>query len=1029
MAKVTVAQAAARARPRARRRTARVPASVTLGLWRAKRMWPLLALAQLGVLASVALLCAVPLFARVATVAGLRSALTSSPNIPWFSPHGATNDPSQAHLDDAERRITAVLRQDFAPFGLDTPPTVALTTDFFPFSMAGAAPSGGLALYGTPEATLADTMRVLRGRLPLPAATGLEVALPAGTAQALGADVGSRITLGNPSAANSTLVPLTVVGIVEPSLPAAHSYTLQTNNLEPIGYDRRLWAVVSTDAVSRSPIQWGAIDLGSKDFRGPPDQRPAFWTVTWSYRAALTHLEQIDLSDPEHYQKLRWQSGVALQGPVGLSQFFVDSGAPDLLYTYATRVMYAQVLTFLLLLVAVGLALLFMGVMARALVERQAALIATLRSRGASIRQISGAFLGQGVSLGIVALLAGPLLALVVVRAVAGALLPAESRGALAALGGNPLEVAAGVLPVALVAAVVTVIGMLWAVRRAAKRNILSLRQEATRASGKPLWQRLYLDVVAALLALLGYGAFTLATALGTAGRSMDAERTSYSIAPLALLAPPFLAVAAALLFLRLFPLAVRVGERLALRRPGAAPMLALAQLARASQRATGIILLLALSACFALLTLDTTTTTAQRVQDVAAHRAGADFSGGVAGSSSGGQPRSARNLVAAYEAVPGVVAASAGYRANVTQMRLDFSDPTRKPINENPPIIQIVAVEPDTFARTALWNEQDSPTPLADLTAALRAARAQATATGVVPALVDAQLWKTLGLREGAMFSLPTPYRASGELRYVALRRVENIPTTMASTGFNFGPAAGGILVDYETFAAAYARATADTSAAPVAPNFVWLKTKDDATSLASVRDAVAGGPLRLADLQLANEPSPRVADRRALIATLRSDPMYLNVTGALGFGAVAGLLLALVGVLVSTWLWAREQTMALALLRALGMVPRQVRRVLLWEQGLVAFTALVVGGALGVAMTVVVTPTLVDLMFTSNLGSAVYGVVQGNGPPVRLAFSAPLIALLLGGLALACGMMAAGVAGRAMRSAGSQTLRLSED
>lgn len=607
-----------------------------------------------------------------------------------------------------------------------------------------------------------------------------------------------------------------------------------------------------------------------------------------------------------------------------------------------------------------------------------------------------------------------------------------ECRGvlaasALAALDGGWFQTAASGALFAVIAGVITVAGTFWTVRRAARRNVYVAGQEATRATAKPLWQRLYLDVIAALLALLGYGAFTLAMTLTTADPTLDSERTRYLLSPLALLAPPFLTIAAALLFLRLFPVALRLGERLVMGRRGAPALLALTQLARASRPALRITLLLALALGFTLFTLNTLTTAGQRITDVALHQAGADFSGSPAASGSDATPAA---LAGKYRAIPGAVSATAGYRTGILQHRQQQDASGNF---DNPPILQLVAVDADTFAGTALWSTEDSSQPLADLMALLRAGRARAETEHVVPALLDAQLWKTLGLREGQTFTLPTPDQDTGEMQFIALKEVQRIPTTMSSTGFNFGPPTGGMLVDYESFAAAYASATASATSAdgaPVilAPNFVWLDTKSDAASLANVRAALAGGPLQLTSLQPRDGLAVPVSDRRALIAALHADPMYLDVNGTLALGATAALALALLGTLVAVWLWMREQMTARALLRALGMGPRHLRRTLLCEQGIVFAAAVALGIALGALLTAVASATLVDLMFNDILSSGSDSASVADAPPVRLALSAPLLALGLAAVVIMLAAVAVVIARRAARAALAPVLRLNE-
>ena len=62
-----------------RRRRALVPPSVTLAFWRLRQAWGLLFMTAIGMIASVTLVCAVPLYSQIAATAGLRGILSTPP--------------------------------------------------------------------------------------------------------------------------------------------------------------------------------------------------------------------------------------------------------------------------------------------------------------------------------------------------------------------------------------------------------------------------------------------------------------------------------------------------------------------------------------------------------------------------------------------------------------------------------------------------------------------------------------------------------------------------------------------------------------------------------------------------------------------------------------------------------------------------------------------------------------------------------------------------------------------------------------
>src|SRR5207247_6648962 len=89
------------------------------------------------------------------------------------------------------------------------------------------------------------------------------------------------------------------------------------------------------------------------------------------------------------------------------------------LQLYRSRITVAQLPVTSLSLLVLGLVLFFVSMMAELLIEPLTNAIAILRSRGASPRQVLNSLLTQSTGLGIIALIAGPLLAIFLVRMLA----------------------------------------------------------------------------------------------------------------------------------------------------------------------------------------------------------------------------------------------------------------------------------------------------------------------------------------------------------------------------------------------------------------------------------------------------------------------------------------------------------------------------------------------------------------------------------------------------------------------------------
>jgi hypothetical protein len=123
-----------------------------------------------------------------------------------------------------------------------------------------------------------------------------------------------------------------------------------------------------------------------------------------------------------------------------------------------------------------------------------------------------------------------------------------------------------------------------------------------------------------------------------------------------------------------------------------------------------------------------------------------------------------------------------------------------------------------------------------------------------------------------------------------------------------------------------------------------------------------LAVDPDRADDVASALRSSPIVAtsviERSVVSANLSGDPLGLGVIGILGLGSLAALVFASIGFLVSATVSISERIGEFALLKALGLAPRQL---LLWlsiENLLLLATGLILGTLLGLLLAYLVLP-----------------------------------------------------------------------
>jgi len=219
----------------------------------------------------------------------------------------------------------------------------------------------------------------------------------------------------------------------------------------------------------------------------------------------------------------------------GRAQFVDNLG--DSLSTAAGDALYAETL-FIMLAVPgalIGLGLAYVAALGAA--ERERRELALLRARGASRRRLVGLAAAESVALGIPAGVLGAVLALGALRLLVPNAVHADATLLGAAFGTSVLVAVAGALA-----------ARLGAGASVLTRDVPESRR-SVRRRGKPLWERLYLDVAA----LAGSGlVYWLTARTGFSAVVNPDSNPTLSLSVYMFLAPALLWIGAALLLVRL---------------------------------------------------------------------------------------------------------------------------------------------------------------------------------------------------------------------------------------------------------------------------------------------------------------------------------------------------------------------------------------------------------------------------------------------------------------------------------------------
>ena len=523
------------------------------------------------------------------------------------------------------------------------------------------------------------------GRFPGPDTTatshgapGVEVALSSQAAAAFDVSIGDTFVLHPFWRDDLPPVEVTVVGLIAQTDPEAEYWGRRTDYFFVDRLDPPTYMFFMPEETLRGAI-----------LDHIPDITARLETL------AYFDLTAIDSGDAELLaQRLRSLERSIVEG---VDRARMLSEMLVLLDTFGEREFFAQVPLLVMTLQIVAIVLYYLVMVAALLVDRQATEVALLKSRGAGARHVLGIYVLEGLILAGIGLAVGPPLAAGVVSLLGltpafdglsgGGLLDTKLTGAAyawAALGAG----------LAFLALLVPVLG-------AARRSIVQQRQALSRPS-ESAFHRYYLDLVVVVVAALLFFQLESSDSLVTEELFGD---LSYN--PLLLLAPAVFLVTVAVVFLRLFPLVVRVVDGATARFNNTPLQLGLWQLMRAPLGHSRLVLLLILATAIGMFAATFGATLDRSFDDRAAYLAGAPLR--LAGLDA--NERGADSLAEEFESREDVATASAVLR---TSVRYELTD-------RNLVEVELLGLDPAELPDVAWFRDDLADESLTALLAPLR--------------------------------------------------------------------------------------------------------------------------------------------------------------------------------------------------------------------------------------------------------------------------------------------------------------------
>lgn len=1033
---------------RATRSSFALTAIISLAFGRVRQTSFLMSVTTLGMVAAIVIVCAVPAFTSVMNTTGLRSMLESNVANAEIEVNTSTLGLSTPVQKEIGKEFATLFQENMTTTGpLLHPSQFSIISTNFDFAVTPPKEIRSLLLYGVDMTQAASHLGKLHGQLPAQTTTAnqVEVLISTDAAKALGLAVGDKVPLlfsyasqasntGLPAAVKQPVTAL-ISGIFDGDAKQAdYWHGSDFKPLESLSADGVTRLLTTAMLVSNDSLLAFSDQLAAQSKSDAVLSNAASFTLRWYYRLDLSHITIDDLdamiADMNNLQTA-YQASFDESGNLSLfnrpsfpylrttsltSPMFTQGETTGILDLFRQRVAVSGVSVIVLTAQVILLALFFVSLMVNLLVDRQAEVIALMRSRGASKGQVFAVLLTQCLILGLIAFVLGLPLSIAMVVLMVRQSLPGTGQAALSSITDHLPQVIQTNALYGLGILLVVLLTMSIQLFFAARMDVLAIRRQSARTNRRPLWQRLNLDVIVGVLALLTYG---ISLYLSSIRGVLEGDSRTLIMTPLSVVAPFFLLIGGLLLFLRIFPLLLRLASWIATRGKGVIPMLALAQISRAPRQPLRMTMLLALATAFTLFALIYSASETYHIQQITTYMTGADFGGTINTTASPMNPAKAEQ---SFHQINGVLSVTTGY---TTQARGGKGGIP----------IEFRAVDAATFAPTVIWPsqaEKDAGSTLLGRLVSLRQTLNAETDTPVIPAIIDTVTANNLFLHVGSSFPVYIIGLNVSMLQYRVVGIVPSIPTinNRLITGVKGTPTPGGVLVDYTTFNTVYTREaryekehdsqrTNDPffTVDPPALNVIWLHSRADTISLANVRVALTKPATRLSN----------VADRWLMLANLSSDPFYLVLGGILSIGIIAALLLALVGDLLASWLNARTRLVNFAVVRALGSTPGEVAGVLMWEQVIIYATGLVLGAAFGLLLATNMIPALTFTDLNTNVNQDQFYALQ-TAFPVQVVMPPTLLLGLLGLGVLF--ILAVALSVRVVsRPVLSQMLRLNED
>ena len=610
------------------------------------------------------------------------------------------------------------------------------------------------------------------------------------------------------------------------------------------------------------------------------------------------------------------------------SQFYDEQdwifsmGVLDILDDYAVRAAELKTILWLLQIPVMIMLAFYLFMVSQLNVEQEKNEIAVFKSRGASSKQIFGIYALEGLVLGAITMIIGPLIGLLLCKilGVSNGFLEFVDRPAL------PVKLSIEALKYAALAVMVFFTTTMLPIIPASKTTIVLHKQKKAKAVKFALWEKMGIDFI-----LIGLSLYWLFNFQSQQKKLIEQgiEDTKVAMDPLVFLASTLFVLGAGLFFIRIYPYLVRLIYKVGKRLWSPAAYVSLSTASRLSGgKERFLMMFLILTVGLGLFSANTARAINTNMDERVSYQHGADIvlkeywqTNALLSPPSPvetDEEEKAETAVMQYEEpnfdrfmkLPGVKSATKVFRKDEIMVKSKSADTKQA---------NLMAVIPGEFAQIAWFRDDLLPIHWHNY---INALSSHPSATIVSKSFAD-----NMGIKLGDKIEVKWGQNNYFDAHVVAF--VDFWPTFNPYEKRTDGKYSEFMVMNYN-----YVKIQTN-----VEPYEVWIDMNEDASS-EELYNAIDEQGFRITSIKDTNQQLIRS----------RNDPQLQGMNGALTLGFIIIMVMTIIGFLIYWILSIKSRTLQFGILRAMGVSFREIITMLLYEQllisGVAIFTAIIIGG-----------------------------------------------------------------------------------